>query len=356
ADGATDELFSSLGYSDVGDVERQPGVLQDENGVALSSKEVYIVINQPIRGAVAGGRQRRFTQVRGIEDPVIAGKVHGLPLNPGGEWFSPAGVQECDTPTGRQTAIQAVLGEGIARELGKDYGKPSLEPGDVFEVGPRSWVVVGVLKSAGSTFDSEIWAKRGIVGPMFGKVNYSTMVLRTTDATDARRLCDELKTRFKKAALQAQRETDYYEKLNGTNQQFLVVIIVVTVIMAVGGIFGVMNTMFAAVNSRIKDIGVMRILGFSSFQILMSFFIETLMIALIGGAVGLALGSLCHGWSATSIASSGQGGGGKSVVLELTINTTILTTGFLFSLVMGSLGGLLPSLAAMRLKPLESLR
>jgi putative ABC transport system permease protein len=356
ADGALDELFSSLGYSDISDVERQPGVLHDDRDVPLCSKEVYVVVNQPIPGAQKGDRQRRFTQVRGLEDPQITGKVHNMRLHPGGAWFSAAGVLTAETPAGPQPAIQAVLGEGIARELGHDMGKPLLEVGDVFALGPRWWIAVGILQSAGSTFDSEIWAKRQLVGPLFGKENFSTLVLRTADADRARELKEEVTTRFKKAALQAQLETDYYEKLNGTNAQFLGVIIFVTAIMAIGGMFGVMNTMFAAVNSRIKDIGVLRILGFSGPQILLSFFFETLMIAIIGGAIGLALGSLCHGWTASSIASSGQGGGGKSVVLKLIIDSTILTNGFLFSLIMGALGGLLPAVAAMRMKPLESLR
>src|SRR6266511_2220477 len=73
ADGATDELFSNLGYSDTGDVERQPGVLRDDNDRPLCSKEVYVIVNQAIPGAAEGGRKRRFVQVRGIEDPVVSG-------------------------------------------------------------------------------------------------------------------------------------------------------------------------------------------------------------------------------------------------------------------------------------------
>ncbi len=355
SDGALDELFSNLGYNDVSDVERQPGVLRTEDGKPLCSKEVYFVVNQPIPGAEASQRKRRFISVRGLDDPVIAGKVHNLRLKPGGEWFSEAGVQTVPTEYGDKAVIQVVLGGGLGRELGKDQGKESLAVGDTFDIGPRTCVVVGLLDSAGSTFDSEIWAKKQLVGPMFGKENYSTLVLRTANAEEAKRLKDDLTTNFKKAALQAQVETEYYEKLNGTNAQFLVVIVFVTVIMAVGGTFGVMNTMFAAVNSRIKDISVLRILGFSGPQILTSFFLEAVLIAALGGAIGLGLGSLSHGFTATSIVGSGQGGG-KSVVLKLTVDGRILAGGFAFSLAMGAVGGLLPALTAMRVRPLESLR
>lgn len=353
SDGATDEMFSNLGYRDSADVERQPGVLRDEQDRPLCSRETYIVVNQPIEGAKAGERQRRFLQVRGLDDPAVSGKVHGLDLHPGGAWFSPAGVE--DLSGSNEAAIQTVLGEGIAREFGKDQQREPLRAGDVFEIGPRKWIVTGVLRSAGSTFDSEIWAKRQVVGPIFGKENYTSLVLRTRDGDTAKTLADDLTKNFKKAALQAQRESDYYSRLSETNRQFLVAIIFVALVMAVGGVFGVMNTMFAAISARIRDIGVLRILGFARWQILVSFFLESLMIALIGGALGCGIGSLADGMSASSIASSGQGGG-KSVLLILVVDANILSAGMLFTFIMGGLGGLIPSLSAMRLRPLEALR
>jgi ABC-type antimicrobial peptide transport system permease subunit len=358
SDGATDELFSNLGYADSTDVERQRGVLRDDSGRPMCSRETYIVVNQPIPGAAKGQRQRRFTQIRGVDDPVMAGRVHGLPLHPGSAWFSRAGVQILDdSESGKELhVIQAVLGEGIARELGKDRGKPTLVPGDTFQLGPRRWLVVGVMQTSGSTFDSEIWAKRQVVGPMFGKETvYTAVVLRTPDAKAAKALAADLTKNFKKAALQAQTETDYYEKLSETNRQFLFTILIVAVILAIGGIFGVMNTMFAAISARTRDIGVLRILGFARWQILMSFFLESLLLALIGGGLGCAIGSLADGWAASSIVSGGQGGG-KSVLLKLVVDANTISAGLLFTLLMGALGGLLPALSAMRLRPLEALR
>ena len=265
------------------------------------------------------------------------------------DWTDASGAKNSDE------VIQAVLGEGIAREFGKDVGKPTLDIGDVFELGPRKWIVVGLLHSAGSTFDSEVWAKRQLVGPMFGKENYTTLVMRTAKKEDAHALSEDLTANFKKSALYVQTESEYYEKLNTTNQQFLFSIIVVAIIMAVGGVFGVMNTMFAAISQRINDIAVLRIIGFGRWQILMSFFLESMVIAILGGLLGCALGSLADGWTASSIVSSG-GGGGKSIVLKLSVDANVLATGVVFTLVMGAIGGALPALSAMRLKPLESLR
>jgi len=374
SDGATDEQFSNLGYSDPGDVEQTrelqtdpasgvrqrtgPFLVQTDpaTGKHLLSREVYLIVLQPIPNAPKGGRQRRFIQLRGVEDPIVSGPVHGLGVHPGGAWFGDAGVQENDhDKEGALPLIQAVVGEGLARELGKDQGKPTLAAGDRFELAEREWIVTGVMQSAGTTFDSEIWAKRQVVGPKFGKDNYTTFVARTADKDRARELAEYLTSEYKKATVQATLETDYFDKLNSTNLQFLVAIIIVALFMALGGAFGVMNTMFAAISQRAKDIGVLRILGYARWQILASFFLESLLLALVGGVVGCAAGWLSDGWTTTSIVSSGQGGG-KSVVLKLVVDAQTLGLGMAFALGMGCVGGIFPALSAMRLRPLDSVR
>lgn len=358
SDGALDELVSNLAYGTSADIDRHPGVLRDERGEPLASREVYLVVNQPLPTEPGQQQKRRFTQVRGIDDPRVAAMVHGLSLFPGGQWFSDSGVQTRGDVSGASDdqAVQAVLGEGVAGQLGQDAGKERLEVGDLFDLGPRKWVVVGIMKSSGSTFGSEIWAKRSLVGPMFGKEAYTSVVLRTANAETARQVADDLTKNFKKAALQAEPETEYFSKLSETNRQFSFAIMFVAVLMAIGGVFGVMNTMFAAISGRTKDIGVLRIIGFARWQILVSFFLESLAISLAGGLLGCAIGFLSNGWTATSIVTGGQGGGGKFVVLELVVGMDTLLTGLLLALAMGALGGLLPAVSAMRQKPLESLR
>jgi predicted lysophospholipase L1 biosynthesis ABC-type transport system permease subunit len=350
SDGAPDEAFSNLNQSEVANLANLPAVLK-EDGQPLASWEVYVVVNMQIKDPAPGRRPRRFVQVRGLDDPVISGKVHTLDLYPGGEWFGPVGVAEQDGTNYHQ----AVLGEGIAREMGKDVGKPTLAVGDTFELADWQWVVTGVMKSGGSTFDSEIWAKRELIKDKFHKSNYTTCVLRTENADTAVALRDFIPEQFTDTKVNAQTESDYYEKLNGTNRVFLIGTLVVTGVMAFGGIFGVMNTMFAAISQRTKDIGVLRIIGFTGRSVLLSFFLEAMFLATVGGLLGCALGCVSHGWTATSIAGSG-GGGGKTVVLRIAVDGTILATGMVFSLVMGTLGGLIPSLFAMRVRPLESLR
>jgi ABC-type antimicrobial peptide transport system permease subunit len=125
--------------------------------------------------------------------------------------------------------------------------------------------------------------------------------------------------------------------------------------MALGGVFGVMNTMFAAIRQRTKDIGMLRALGFARWQILVSFLVESLLIAALGGLVGCALGYLANGVTTTSVVDT-SGGGMKRVAFRMIVDDNTLAAAVLFTLVMGLLGGLLPALSAMHLKPLEALR
>jgi ABC-type antimicrobial peptide transport system permease subunit len=279
-----------------------------------------------------------------------------LKLKEGGQWFSEAGVEERSGTDGQSQVVrQCVLGNGIAGELGKD--RPNAQPlgvGDVFEMADRSWKVVGVLDSTGSTFDSEVWAKRQIVGEGFGKESsYSSFVIRAADVAKTGELAKTLKD-SKEVALNAMTEQDYFRSLSETSRVLLYAVWVVVLFVALGGIFGVMNTMFAAISQRIKDIGVLRMLGYSSGHVLMSFLLESLVLSLMGGLLGCAFGMLLDGLTAKS--TVGGQGAAKTVVLQFVVSQEVLATGLLLSLLMGLIGGLLPALRAMRMKLLETLR
>jgi putative ABC transport system permease protein len=384
SDGSTDEIFSNLGYGELDNVER---VVADEQQVLdssgapvldadekevwkqvrphkvkqidrdgkkkyLASRETYYSINVPVPNS--DPPRRRFVQLRTLEDPVVAGEVHKIDLYPGGKWFGDSGVDD-------QSRIQCVLGEGIATTLAPDYGKKRLGVGDVIRMGDGEWVVTGVMKSEGTTFGSEIWAKRfdRIFKP-FGKDKYTTLVMRTEDDTReaAKLMANYLSKRYTQQKLKAFAEPDYYAELTKTNNTFLTAIIVVCVVMAIGGVFGMMTTMFASIAQRIRDIGVLRLLGFKRWQVTVSFLIESLAIAMAGGVVGcLVAYLLADGKTSVSTLSGGGGGpGGKSVALTIDVDAQVAAMGLLFTLVMGRLGGLVPALSAMRMKILDSLR
>ncbi|MGO9112790.1 MAG: ABC transporter permease [Thermoguttaceae bacterium] len=364
AEGAIDEIMSNLNVSDLGEIENLPYVRRDgEGGRPWASRETYLIVKQPVPHPKPGRPTGRFLQVRGITDAAMAAKVHNIQLQ-SGAWFSAAGVEDrSETDSTAAPAIQAVLGEGVASELAADRTAEELaaarnprrlDVGDHFRLGEKDFVVTGILKSSGAACNSEIWANRINVGPVFGKENVTTLVLATADADAAVRLRDFLKQSYAKANIAPQVEKDYYASLSETNQQFFVAIMIVTAVMSAGGVFGVMNTMFAAISNRIKDIGVLRILGYARWHILVSFLLESLVIALLGGVLGCALGSLANGTTVNSV--MGAGGGGKFVVLELVVDANIWTAGIFLTLLMGGFGGLVPALSAVRLKPLDALR
>ena len=405
SDGSTDEFFSNLSHADLGNVAREK-VYLDQSGnpikpfgvkeglldetdlrnprlivpvpaespgvpdprkrrVHLASRETFFVINQPIPTPPGELKRRRFLQVRALEDPVIASAVHNIDIQPGGRWFSQNGVEERETDEVgsdgkplRRRYVQAVLGMGAASTLGPDAGKDHLEVGDTFTLADEPWIVIGLMKTEGTTFASEIWIRNvQIVTKKVGKENkVTTLVLRTEGETleEARMMAFHLtaaNNRYTQQKLKATAEPDYYVELARKNEELLSAISMIAVIMAIGGVFGVMNTMFASISARIREVGVLRILGFKRWQILISFMLESLVLATLGGLLGCAVGYLANGIEM----EQGQGGG-KTIALKVYVDYQTMVAGMLFTLVMGRLGGLIPALSAMRMEILESLR
>jgi ABC-type antimicrobial peptide transport system permease subunit len=394
SEGSTDELFSNLARGDATNVVNVK-VTADQNGkplgpggrgvgvaraarnadgslsrlpadtpvdkpgaIPLASFESYIVMNQAVPTRPNEPPKRRFLQMRAFQDPRVGATVHNIELEPGGKWFTSNSVEAGEKGPDGLEYLQCCVGEGASGLLAEDIGKTHLAVGDTFELGDRWWKVVGLMKTRGTTYGSEIWT--GIESPVVratGKGDkYTTLVLRMADDSDesAKAMAYYLGEGYTEAKLKAFSEPEYYKELTKTNEQFLSAIVLMALIMAVGGIFGVMNTMFASIAARIKEVGVLRILGFKRWQILISFMIESLTIAFAGGLLGCLIGSLANGFEATSQLSSGQGG--KSVTLTMQVDVQIIAGGLLFTLVMGRLGGLVPALSAMRMEILESLR
>lgn len=394
SEGSTDELFSNLARGDATNVVNVT-VAADQNGkplgpggkgvgvaralrnpdgslsrlpadapkdlpgaVHLASYESYIVMNQAVPTKPNEPPKRRFLQTRAFQDPRVGATVHNIELEPGGRWFTSNSVEPGGKAPDGLEYLQCCVGEGAGGLLAEDVGKGRLAVGDTFELGDRWWKVVGLMKTRGTTYGSEIWT--GVENPVVratGKGDkYTTLVLRMADDSDesAKAMAYFLGEGYTEAKLKAFAEPDYYKELTKTNEQFLSAIVLMALIMAVGGIFGVMNTMFASIAARIKEVGVLRILGFKRWQILISFMIESLAIAFAGGLLGCLIGYCANGFEATSQLSSGQGG--KSVTLTMQVDLAIIAAGLLFTLVMGRLGGLVPALSAMRMEILESLR
>ncbi|HZY89562.1 MAG TPA: ABC transporter permease, partial [Gemmataceae bacterium] len=336
--GTNDELMSELDIDVVKSAmdsqwRQQDAVLRDGE-VLRVSPEVYSLATQELPKSSPEARSEyRFLQIRGVDDPEIAGRVHGLGLLAGGRWFD------------RRAGDEMVVGEGLARTIG-------LKVGDTLEPKPGIvWKVVGVLDTRGSPFDSEIWAKREEVGREFGKDNeqkkfYTSVVVSTPNLRTAEKVAEVMRADTS-VSVNALTERKYYEELSKGNAAFMFAALFIAAVMGVGGMFGLMNTMFAAVSQRLNDIGVLRVMGYTRGQILLSFLLESLLLALVGGGLGLLLGYLVNGVEQTGMISSGAGGG-KFVVFKMTVDAWVLKLCVGFTLAMGLLGGLLPALSAMR--------
>ncbi len=209
------------------------------------------------------------------------------------------------------------------------------------------------MDSANSAVSAEVWAKRSLVGSLFSEEGVTTLALRTRDAESARQFKDFLNREFQKARISAQVESDYYAEMIEMNQRLLMATIIVTLVTSIGGAISVMNTMYAAVSQRTYEIGLLRVLGYSRFQVLTCFLRESLMIGLAGGLLGCVLGALANDLAATSVVSS-PSGGGKYVDFQLWVSPETLACGMLLALIMCLLGGLLPALSAMRKRPLDA--
>jgi ABC-type antimicrobial peptide transport system permease subunit len=165
----------------------------------------------------------------------------------------------------------------------------------------------------------------------------------------AQRLADRI-GHSRSVSVEAMPEPKYYQKQAEQTTVLRTAAWVIAWFMGVGAMFGIMNTMFAAIGQRTKDIAVLRIMGFEAGHILLSFLLEAVLIALVGGGLGLALGYTTNGLTgSTSL-------GARQIDISFHVDRTIVLFTGVFTLVMSILGGGLPALSAMRIKPLESLR
>jgi putative ABC transport system permease protein len=238
---------------------------------------------------------------------------------------------------------EVAIGRGVAQAT-------KLGIGDRFTLGRKSWRVVGIFTAAGSALESEVWCDLNELASQFRREGfYSSVVMRASDPAEASRLA-KLLSRSRRISVEAQTETDYYARQGEQTKVLESATWVIAWFMGVGAIFGVMNTMYAAISQRVKDIAVMRIMGFQPREILLSFLTESILIAIIGGLLGAGLGLLTNGITQNTDI------GARQVQFAFRVDTTTLLLAGGFAVVMGIVGGFFPARSAMRIKPIEALR
>jgi len=307
------------------------GVGRNAAGEPLASPELVV---QPFFRTESGGRENVL--VRGVEP--IALDVHEEVRIAEGRMFEPA-------------QGEAVVGRGVAsRYRGAQLGKD-------LRFGRRSWKIVGILDSDGSSFESEVWvdvrdlaadAKRGVL--------FSGVRLKVAPGADR----DALMRRIEadpRWTLGAKTETEYYAKQAESANVFYVLVVGLAVLAGFGAAFGATNTMYAAVQARIAEIGTLRALGFSRASVLQAFLIESAGLAVLGLAVGVAIAVPLA--VAVSKALGGIGFGLSTFstsVITLRVGAFDIAIAALLALAIGVGGGLAPAWRAAKLRPVEALR
>ncbi len=304
-----------------------PGIAKDSHGEPMASGELVVVIVLPRKD----GTGEVNVTVRGM-------MPDGLELRPSaklaeGRWFQ----------TGQREVV-------VSRSIRGRFTHTNI--GDTMEFGKGSWTVVGVFDAGGSAYESEIWGDVNQMSSDFDRQGgYSSAYLRATDpiAADAltKRVADDQRLK-----LEGDLEKDYYDKQTRSGGPIKYIGIVVAFIMAIGSIFAAMNTMYAAVAYRGREIATLRVIGFSRPAILISFVLESLMLAFLGALAGILLMLPFNGMqTGTSNAVTFS-----EVVFALTITWQVAAYAMGFALIMGFVGGLAPAWHAARQNILSALR
>jgi ABC-type lipoprotein release transport system permease subunit len=324
--GATTELGSSLPRSAADLVLVDERVARGSDGGLLASPEMVVVAN--LRRAADGA----LTNVtfRGVTPKAFA--VRG----------------------GLQLVAGRRLTPGLSEILAgrKAAGLFGLQLGSTVKIQKRQWSVVGIFASDGSGFESELFGDLDVMAQEFHREGvYQSLVLRLNDPTRldglARTIADNPAVQ-----LEAKQERQFYEDQAGpTGRAILGLAVFVSVIMGIGAVFGAMNTMYAVVAARTREIGTLRALGFSRRSILAAFVIESAFLALIGGGLGCLLAVPINGLSTRT-----GGPNFSELAFAFRITSQAVAAGLVFAVVMGVSGGLLPAFRAARLTIVDALR
>jgi putative ABC transport system permease protein len=323
--GSTSELGSGLERGKAALLMVDERIARAEDGEPLASGEILTVAN--LR-RLDGGEVN--VTIRGVSPKTF--DVRGGIRMVRGRRFTPG-------------LAEVVVGARIANRFGYDVGSK-------VKIAKQEWDVAGVFASEGSGFESEIWGDLSVLQePLRRTGGYQAVVVRLKDKAA---LED-----FKKAweadpqiQVTVQEERKFYEDQAGPTAAALMGLAVfVSVVMGIGAVFGAMNTMYAIVAARTREIGTLRALGFSRRSILFAFVTESVFLALIGGLLGCLLAMPADG-----VTSATGGANFSELAFAFRITPTALTVGLMFAVIMGILGGLLPAVRAARLPITNALR
>ena len=325
--GADSEISSGIGRDAAAILRSLPDVASGPDGRPLASAEMVVVSNLKRIGQPGSSN----VTLRGVDLSAVG--VRATPKAVEGRMFTPG-------------SDEVVVGRRISGRF------EHCRIGDELVFQKRPFKVVGHFEANGSAYESEIWGDANVLMPVMRRDAFQVVVLRMKDKARfpaIKKLVEE----DPRLGVQANREDEFYAEQSKTLTGLLKTVgIFITVIMSIGALFGAVNTMFASVGSRTREIATLLVLGFRPWSVMLSFVIESVIIALIGGVIGCLLALPINGLttSTTNFQSFSE------VAFAFKVTPGTMMTGMVFAAVMGVLGGFLPALGAARQSLATSLR
>lgn len=324
--GSQTEMQSGVSKEAFQIIQTLPGIARDKNDKPMASAEIAVIVNLPRRGS----DQASNVTLRGLGET-------GFALRP-----------RIKLVEGRM--FRPDVGEAIvSRKIAERFDGTSL--GQTLQMGRRGFAVVGVFDAGGTSFDSEIWSNVTDVADAFDRGGYSSVLARAENVATRDQLISRIEAE-QRLKLEAKGEIKYYEEQTSASGPIRGLGIFVAIIMGIGACFGGMNTMYASVAYRTREIGTLRALGFSKAAVMTSFVIESMMLALIGGVVGCLLALPVNGITTGTMNFKTF----SELAFSFRISPDLVVSALIFSLVLGLIGGLLPSRMAARMPITKALR
>jgi putative ABC transport system permease protein len=326
--GSASELTSWVPLDHRNKIVVDPRVAVGTDGRPMASPEIVVVGAMPRRG---DGLQTNVT-IRGVTPNAF--EVRGGIQIVQGRAFQP-GLDEI------------IVGKRISDRI------RGLDLGATIPIQRHQWKIVGVFTSRGGAFESEIWGDLdAMAGPFRRQGGSNALAVRLKDPSTLESF-DRWIRDDPEMQLEAVQEQKYYEdQSGGLSGTLLFLVAFVSIIMGLGAVFGALNTMYAIVAARTREIGTLRAIGFSRRSILFSFVVESVILALAGGVLGCLLAFPINGFTT----ASGQTPSFSEVAFAFQITPDILAGGLVFATIMGFLGGLLPAFRGARLPITSALR
>ncbi|MGI9104283.1 MAG: ABC transporter permease [Terriglobales bacterium] len=326
--GSTSEMESAVSIDHVNIIQDAIGVERSSAG-PLVSPETVVIAAFPLKATGTDAN----VQVRGVTPRVLDVRDNVRIIS--GRMFRP-GLNEL------------IIGKYVAQTYA------GFDLGGTIKFGGGTWTVVGVFDAGGSAFDSEVWCDARVVKDVYKRPpnNFQSVTVRLTSPDALTKFKDAL-TSDPRLSVTVDREIEYYDKQSRALTRLITILgTMVGLVMAVGAVFGALNTMYSAVAERGREIATMRALGFGSASVVTSFVFESLCIALIGGLLGcvavLPLNGLTTGtmnWQTFS-----------HLAFAFRVTPPLLIGGVTFALLMGVVGGVPPAVRAARARVAVALR